>query len=331
MTVVSPAGATLHHVDANGRIQQNAPPTPTPTRAKLPKCITQDIAFPFGYHLGYREKSHLLSFCTTVIPHILLRMDGSVLPRIALEVVSATAVAVAAVLYERELDDQQWDSKGHQIVGTLLAFLTVFRTSFAWSMYQAGFSGVSALRNHAGNLLSVALGPMLAECARASPGPAALPDEAYDLCRLLKLFSFLTISHLRASDGDESREWCRQIAYSFATDAEISELEAIGGAEAADALAFQMAWLAERREAGRAATERVARTALGESGAPPRSPQPARRKSKFGLPRQWETKNAGRAKVLRSLTWLHAHMRQVEMRSPRGPEYGGCERPRARR
>ena len=76
------------------------------------------------------------------------------------------------------------------------------------------------LRTASLNLARVTIGPMLAKSLQAGE---LLPKEAAELVRLLKLFWFLTVEHLRSSDGTHSWEWCNNIAYSFATQEEIAE------------------------------------------------------------------------------------------------------------
>lgn len=323
--------------------------TPPATHAatspsRLPACIRQDIVFHEGYlNDRYRERTSTFSLFTTVIPNILLRVNGSVLPHIIVQVLLATAIAAVAVVYFREADALHgWTPEGHSVVGTLLAFLTVFRMSFAWSMYQAGVGGVATLRTFIGSLVNVALAPMLARCA--TDKNAELPDEAFELCRLLKLFFFLCVSHLRASEGDDAREWCEQVAFAFATESEVAELDCIGSSSSSSGSvrsdenattlprlaaatppeptramnevskeAYKVEWLYAHKAAGLAA-----KTRAGLAGAAAAvDPRDIRLVGPRARP------NTSRAKVLRCLLWLNVIMRRVEERSPRAMECGG--------
>lgn len=46
----------------------------------------------------------------------------------------------------------------------------------------------------------VAISPMVAKCAMTGE---LLPSEAAEICRMLKLFYFLTVEHLRSTEGTE--------------------------------------------------------------------------------------------------------------------------------
>jgi hypothetical protein len=87
-------------------------------------------------------------------------------------------------------------------------------------MYLSGYTACVQLRTASLNLARVTIGPMLAKSLQAGE---LLPKEAAELVRLLKLFWFLTVEHLRSSDGTNSWEWCQHVAYSFATQEEIAE------------------------------------------------------------------------------------------------------------
>ena len=87
-------------------------------------------------------------------------------------------------------------------------------------MYLSGYTACVQLRTASLNLARVTIGPMLAKSLQAGE---LLPKEAAELVRLLKLFWFLTVEHLRSTDGTHSWEWCQHVAYSFATQEEIAE------------------------------------------------------------------------------------------------------------
>ena len=64
------------------------------------------------------------------IPDILLRFNGSVIPKILIEITISTALGFMCAYKMQEQD--VWSPMGHQVVGTLLAFLVVFRSQIAW-------------------------------------------------------------------------------------------------------------------------------------------------------------------------------------------------------
>jgi hypothetical protein len=79
----------------------------------------------------------------TQFPTIIFRWRGSVLPFIVFEigiavVVSFVALAVCGGL-SWSYSEEAVSEKGHIFVGTLLAFLTVFRSQSAWNMFIEGF------------------------------------------------------------------------------------------------------------------------------------------------------------------------------------------------
>ena len=75
-------------------------------------------------------------------PLIILRYRGSVLPFIFVEVLLSIGVSVIALHF---LPDETYSPIGHQLVGTLLAFLVVFRSNISWGMYTEGRSHVGQL------------------------------------------------------------------------------------------------------------------------------------------------------------------------------------------
>ena len=201
-------------------------------RLKVPPCIKPDVCYKQGYLSGYTESSSSWSFFTQW-NEVLFRCDGSVLPRCVIEICIATALGFFACIFSRDelewtprradgtpLIEDGWSSVGHQVVGSLLAFLTVFRSQIAWSMYLSGYGACVNVRTASLNLARLTIGPMLAKSIQTGE---LLPAEAAEVVRLLKLFYFLTAEHLRSSEGSASWEWCQQIAFSFATDEEINE------------------------------------------------------------------------------------------------------------
>jgi len=202
-------------------------------KMKVPNCIKPDVCYKQGYLAGYTESSSSWSFFTQWY-EVMFRCDGSVLPRCVFEIGLSVVFGLVATIFSRDdlewtpkradgspLIDDGWSSIGHQVVGSLLAFLTVFRSQIAWSMYLSGYGACVNLQTSAQNLARLTIGPMLAKSLQTGE---LLPPEAAEVVRLLKLFYFLTAEHLRASESSDSWEWCQQIAFSFATDEEIEEL-----------------------------------------------------------------------------------------------------------
>lgn len=146
------------------------------------------------------------------------------LPQCWLEIVICTALGVVARVFCVDDNDPSasWDAYspvGHQLVGVLLAFLTVFRSQIAWSMYLQGYGCVTSLGSTCLNLSNITTSAMVAKCQ--SNGGEPLPREAHDMIRLLKLYYFLCIEHLRSSEGTEAWGWAQFVAYSFALPREI--------------------------------------------------------------------------------------------------------------
>ena len=185
--------------------------------------IKQDVIYHGGYAHGYREKPSPWSFFTQ-FNDVILRSNGSVLPQCWLEIVICTALGVVARVFCVDDNDPSasWDAYspvGHQLVGVLLAFLTVFRSQIAWSMYLQGYGCVTSLGSTCLNLSNITTSAMVAKCQ--SNGGEPLPREAHDMIRLLKLYYFLCIEHLRSSEGTEAWGWAQFVAYSFALPREI--------------------------------------------------------------------------------------------------------------
>ena len=98
----------------------------------VPDCIKPDVCFHLGYLAGYTESSSIWSFFSQ-FSEVLLRYDGSALPRCGIEIFIATALGFLVCIFALEDD---WTPKrsdgtpilhdphgpvGHSIVGSLLA------------------------------------------------------------------------------------------------------------------------------------------------------------------------------------------------------------------
>lgn len=85
---------------------------------------------------------------------------------------------------------------GSEFVGMLVSFLAVFRAQSAWTIYMEG-------KSHVGSVVSASRGianEILGGLVRAYSG-RELPSESADAIRLLKLFYYVTVEHVRSSDG----------------------------------------------------------------------------------------------------------------------------------
>ena len=187
--------------------------------------------------INYRgERISPWSFFTQ-FREVIFRLRGSVLPYIVFEVSISVCLSVVALYlqggYPWSLDKETWSHLGHQFVGVLLAFLTVFRSQSAWSMYSEGEVQYNTLLNGARNIIVETLGASI-EWAH-NQRTATVPDEALDILRILKLYLFLCLEHVRSTDGPEAWNYSQRIAYSFATPEEIERFVAeFGHAQTGD-------------------------------------------------------------------------------------------------
>uniref|UniRef100_A0A7S4HSC6 Uncharacterized protein n=1 Tax=Prymnesium polylepis TaxID=72548 RepID=A0A7S4HSC6_9EUKA len=170
---------------------------------------------------GYRgERASAFSFCFQ-FPDIICKLKGSVFPNILVEISIATIRGATNAQWRQESDTTH--QVGHQIAGTLLSFLVVFRSQIAWNMYHSGYTAFNTLRSISVNLSNATLTSLIARCAESGE---PLPPEAYEVSRLLKLFFFLVVEHVRSSEGEGAWIWVQYVAYSFAHPHEIVELQA---------------------------------------------------------------------------------------------------------
>jgi len=171
------------------------------------------------------ERPGLFSFFWQ-FPSIICRLRGSVLQFVLIEVAISIGLSVVAL---RLLPDEQIDVVGHQLVGTLLAFLVVFRSNIAWNMYFEG-------RAHVGELITSArvLAVMIIEDVVLGQGRSGNEFEVEEGMRLLKLFYYTIVEHVRSDGGFEVWSFAHRVAYSFATPAEVELLLAEFGPPQAD-------------------------------------------------------------------------------------------------
>jgi predicted membrane chloride channel (bestrophin family) len=173
------------------------------------------------------EKQSLWSFFMA-FPNVVFRLHGSVLPFVMVEVCLAVALSLVALYlqggYSWSLDEEHWSHFGHLFLGNLLAFLTVFRTQGAWSMYLEGEIQYNAMLNALRSSTVETLAASVDWCLRH--GKTDVPDEALEVLRLLKLFLFLCLEHVRSTDGYQAWNYAQRVAYSFATPEEIDQMHA---------------------------------------------------------------------------------------------------------
>ena len=304
--------------------------------------------------VGYsQERASIFSFCFQ-FPDVICRYHGSVVPTIVIEILCCTGLGVVASIYWKDEDDLS--PIGHQIVGTLLAFLIVFRSNIAWKMYLAGYTSITTLRTHLINVANVVIAPMLAKCRNPGPGkqPTPLPEEAHELVRMLKLFFFLSIEHLRSTEGTGAWEWAQTIAYSYALPHEIKEFNREYGVFQANSTrtdvqwrhdeyeakrmpyharpAQSNGWLDGRKKIGEQNVKQAMAWQLGGKEPPkPKIPKSAWRTDKeidsIGLGGQYADKGNSydptRGKPLKVLLWLQVLLSKCETKAAKGAEEGG--------
>lgn len=148
---------------------------------------------------------------------IVFRFHGSVLPCILIEVCISVGLSFAALYYT---PDETFTTGMHGVVGMLLAFLIGIRTQIAWGEYSAGAGHVGGIICAARGITAEALGALIV--SRETRQAGSLPAEATELARLLKLYYYCCVEHLRSSDGHEAWEYSHRVAHSFASSAEVA-------------------------------------------------------------------------------------------------------------
>ena len=148
----------------------------------------------------------------TSFTNVIFRLRGSVLPYVALE--TSLAVALSAVALACT-PDEEYSHLGHQFMGMLLSFLTVFRTQTAYRMRAAGGEHFDGLVHAARSFATEALGGLVV--AAAANGERTLPTEGAEAVRLLKLFYFCAVEHIRSDDGPAAWDYAHHIAHAHAT------------------------------------------------------------------------------------------------------------------
>lgn len=194
------------------------------------------------------EAASMFSFFQ-MFSKVIFRRRGSVLPNIWVELLIAFLCGWAAW----SLTDYGGCSRetcplfflkpvpgrvlGHQIIGVLLAFLVVFRSQIAWGMYWEGRGHVGAIVAKS-RCLSLELLASLAHTsieedeaharARTAPNGCKPPGElallALESVRLIKLYYWTIVEHVRSTDGEDAWRSAMNMVQRFATDAEYAEL-----------------------------------------------------------------------------------------------------------
>ena len=141
-----------------------------------------------------------------------MRWHGSVLPYILIELSIGVCLSFVAM---HVAPKEGIDPTGHGLVGTLLAFLVVFRSQMAWGPYTEGRAHLGTLASCSRALAIDALGPLVLAASEA--GEVVLPLEAHELARLLKLFYYSCIEHLRSGTGQLAWDYAQRVALSYAS------------------------------------------------------------------------------------------------------------------
>ena len=205
-----------------------------PKKVEVDSSYLGDPPSPLSFFYQFRE--------------VIFRTRGSVLPNVLIEVILSIGLAVVALVW---MPDENFQHIGHQLVGVLLAFLIVFRSSNALSLYNEG-------RMHIGEVVAsgrIVAVHMIEDVALALDGSSDTVDagdgssvfDAEEGVRLLKLFYYTLVEHVRSTDGCDDGRPCllspppnrpslthahffrryetwlfaQRIAYSFATPAEV--------------------------------------------------------------------------------------------------------------
>lgn len=140
---------------------------------------------------------------------------GSVLPFVFIEVCVAVGTAIVALWF---MPDEAFSPVGHQMVGALLAFLVVFRSQIAWGMYSEG-------RGHVGAIIAsarVVAIQMIEDLANNAEMGHDKVFEAEEGVRLLKLYYYSVVEHVRSTDGQKAWTFAQRVAHSFATPEEVA-------------------------------------------------------------------------------------------------------------
>jgi len=176
-----------------------------------PKMVEKTVSYAGEYRSQF-------SFFTQ-FDNIILRWHGSVIPFILSELMITIVCSIIATIFCGEEDI---DASGHMVVGTLLAFLVVFRSQMAWDQYTEGRAHVGAMISRSRALAVEVLGGLSTACA--AEGATALPEEASECCRLLKMFYYVCVEHLRSTDGQVAWDYAQRVAHSFGTPREARRL-----------------------------------------------------------------------------------------------------------
>ena len=188
--------------------------------------------------------------------------DGSHIPNVIVEVCIVGALSALAV-YLNEYVYEERESiaiTGHQVFGVMIAFLIVFRSQIAWGMYTEGRAhlgeviqatrdlGLEVISTLCAGQVSVAHqveASLIRRRLTVDDSDASLElscswqEEstskvahfrednlvlAYEVARMLKLFYFCMVEHLRSSEGTPVWKEAHRCMLRYATLAEQSEL-----------------------------------------------------------------------------------------------------------
>ena len=162
-------------------------------------------------------------------PEVIFRKTGSVAPNIIIEMLLSVGISIASLYL---VPDETWSPVGHQIVGVLLAFLVVFRSNSAMAQYTEGRNHVESLLDSTRCVASAALATVIhvAEIAGAEDKDKAeeadLSKEAAEIIRLLKLYFYAVIEHVRSTEGFDPWFYAQDQMHFYATRTEVQTFRA---------------------------------------------------------------------------------------------------------
>lgn len=206
-------------------------------------------------NVDYRGEDATWASFFMMFPQVIFRWHGSALPRIWVQFLLSIGISVVAIglrptgyicgppasanISESEsfespcgtlMMDTTW-ATGHQIVGVLLAFLLVFRSQIAWSLFWEGrmhWGCLTASTKFILTMLMCSLAPQKHGSNETDHPYAA--EELLEAVRLTKLYIISVVEHIRSSDGGAAWAVAHEVLLSVATPNEIDELmKAFGG------------------------------------------------------------------------------------------------------
>ena len=167
------------------------------------------------------------------LPQIICKCRGSIIPNVLIEVAIAGCCGVVAVLLHKAYDYDNIGMIGHQISGVALAFLTVFRTQSSWSQYYEGRGHLGAVISSTrylaidiiGTLSFSAIEEGMFEDDTNDVQVSDIDFMMLDFVRLLKLFYYVVVEHVRSTDGHFAWTAANAMVLRLATASERAEFQ----------------------------------------------------------------------------------------------------------